>query len=266
MPDEYRPEIAKTGIKDAGALAKAYLSAQSALGASIRIPGKDAGAEDWERFSSKLASVPGLVRLPESDDDAGWQAVYEKLGTPNTPDGYKWEAEDEHTKELDRWLAAQAHEAKLTVKQATAMREKLMALGEQTQVKAQEQNAAALQAAEEALRGEWKNGFDQNMARAEMVLKRFGSESLINEVAEAGGLKVAPELAKMLHAIGASFEEDTLVRGMPQGLAPTESELRAQIGEIERNPAYLNRFDPLHDSLVQKRFALFEKLQSLKAA
>ena len=89
LPEQLRdaPFLGKASSPE-DAVAK-LAHAAKLVGTSIRIPGEDATDDDRAAFYNKLAEVPGVAKLPLSDDEDGLAAILAKLGAPDTPDGYK---------------------------------------------------------------------------------------------------------------------------------------------------------------------------------
>ena len=54
LPGDIRSSIDVESVED---LAKGYVNAQQMIGGSIRIPGKEAGKEDWDKFYSAMAKA-----------------------------------------------------------------------------------------------------------------------------------------------------------------------------------------------------------------
>jgi hypothetical protein len=270
LAPEFREAVSKTGITDANGLAKAYLEAQSFMGTSIRIPGVDAGKEDIAKFDARLAEkVPGLVRLPGDGDAEGWKTFHQRLGVPSAPTEYKFSAvegiPEEIGNNLDQWFAPIAHKANLTPGQATAVRKEwlgsVQAAGEAAE--------SAQTAAADALRTEWGAGYEQRLARAMgtlvPVLGADKAAKFKTEV-EAVGLGNAPMLFQLLDRVADYVGEDRFVPGQRpnHGLPDTMTELESKIAEIQKNPAYGNRLDPAHKSLLAKMEALFNQKAALQ--
>ena len=61
-----REWVGKKGYKSGADAAKAAFNAESQLGSSVRLPGKDAKPEDWDKFRSEIvAKLPADHRAPE---------------------------------------------------------------------------------------------------------------------------------------------------------------------------------------------------------
>ena len=64
-----REWVGKKGHKSVADLAQAALNAESILGNSVRLPGKDAKPEDWDKFRTEIvAKLPADHRAPEKAD------------------------------------------------------------------------------------------------------------------------------------------------------------------------------------------------------
>ncbi len=70
-------------FKDINSLAKAFIDTKAMVGQSIRVPSKEAGADDLKSFhDSLIAQVPGLLFKPDMDDDAAMNALFKSIGLP----------------------------------------------------------------------------------------------------------------------------------------------------------------------------------------
>ena len=99
LSDELRAEKSLENIKDVSSLAKSFIHAQKLVGADkIPVPNKHATKQDWD-------------------------AVYKKLGRPETPDGYKFNLpEDQKVNEEGlKVFADHAHKLGLLPNQAEGM-------------------------------------------------------------------------------------------------------------------------------------------------
>lgn len=270
LPEEYREAVQSAGIQSLETLVKNWQDAQSALGSSIRVPGKDAPPEALAEFDKRIMErVPGLVRLPGDGDEDGMKRLYASLGAPDAPDKYKFSAVedlDEGTsKQIGDWISSIAHEASLTNTQADRI---YKAVAESTR----ENTTAYKSALEErtaALKREWGNSYDQRMTMAKSVLAKFAGEEgaeFVEQELGLSGLERNPTLTKALAKIALAMNEDTLVVGQDQRVPHSASELRAQIAEAQGNPAYLDATNPMHKPLVEKVRRLSEELAAVRSA
>ncbi len=64
-------------------------------GNSLRMPGPDAGDDDIKAFHTKvMEKVPGLMVLPNMEDEANLATHFTKLGKPATPEGKRIKTEE----------------------------------------------------------------------------------------------------------------------------------------------------------------------------
>ena len=118
IPEDLRARPVIVNTKDLGSLAKQLVHAESLIGSSVQIPGKDASVEAREAFFRKLVDIPDVVRMPqESGDTDSWDKLYAKLGRPEDASKYtteKFESEDD---KLFAGLKTLAHDIGLSDKQ-----------------------------------------------------------------------------------------------------------------------------------------------------
>lgn len=271
LPEQYHKPLQDAGIKDAESLAKNWADAQSALGGSLRIPGVDAAPEAWQAFEAKLSErVPDLIRVPKDDDAEGRAKLFAALGKPEAPDKYQFsaiEGLDEGTgRQITDWLAKVSHEADLTNDQARRIH---AAIAESTR-----DNTQAFQASIEdrnnKLKAEWGQSYEQRVAMAENVIKRFAGEDGAQFVAEElsqSGLIKNPTLLKTLAKIAEGMSEDTLVVNPDRSRLPSSTaDLQMQIAEAQANPAYFDKNSPMHKALVEKVERLYTELAASRTA
>src|SRR5210317_1139444 len=90
LPEDLRENKTLADVKDVGSLAQQFIDSQQMIGQSIRIPGPDAGEEAWKNFHSKLTDkVPTLIPTPDPDNEEVMSALYNRMGRPEDPEGYR---------------------------------------------------------------------------------------------------------------------------------------------------------------------------------
>lgn len=246
LPEEIRSHASLDSITDVGALAKSYVHAQSMIGADkVVVPGKWATEDDWS-------------------------AVYDKLGRPADADGYELKVETPEGVEPDgemlSWFKSTAHANGLTPRQAQGL------LAEYTQfTQGREQSTSGQieqqQAnAEQELRREWGEAYDNRLSVAKDVLAQFGSDELADTATTNGSTLFGndPNVIRMLHKVGAYINERVSEDGLlgaktAGGMAPDE--IRAKLRELtaEGSPYWNNRA-PEHDWYVEEALRMQERL------
>jgi len=248
LSDEYRGNESLSQIPDLNTLAKSYLDAQQYAGGSIRIPGEDASTDDWTAFNAKLTDkVPSLLNLP-SDESAARDAMYARLGRPDTKDGYQIEGADPDFLE---W----AHENGLSTAQVKAWQENTQ--GQSTQD--QEASDAEMQAANDLLKKEWGHAYDAKLAAAKNAVMAYADAETQQFLLDSG-LANNPGMIRLMASIGATLSEEQSA-GIESGsrftLSPTEAMDR--IGEVRRNTEhpYNIASHPQHNAEVEKMEKLY---------
>jgi hypothetical protein len=265
LPENYRDAVANAGITDMESLVQNWADGQSTLGNSVRIPGPDAGAEDIAAFDARLVEkVPGLVRLPdfENDDDTG--RFYQSLGRPEKAGDYKFNgveglAEDE-AKNMGEWVSELAFKNNLTAGQAEAFYNDIS----ESTMAARKEAEANRQTTVDALKEDWGNDYDKRLLMAQNVLHVFGGEEgakLAAEELNTTGMGNNPVLANILHNVALNLNEDQLMEGVDDAaLGRTRTELDARIGEIRNNKEH-----PFNNALHSGHAAALAQMEQLYA-
>src|SRR5581483_740520 len=101
LPEDLRSNQSLGKFKDVGSLAKSYVELEKHQGGALRLPGEDAKPEDWDAFYNKLGR-------PESPDK------YE-VKRPELGEGIQWPEQTEKS------FLQQAHKLGLNSKQAQGL-------------------------------------------------------------------------------------------------------------------------------------------------
>lgn len=179
--------------------------------------------------TKSLVGKKGLILPGETDPPEAWDPVYNKLGRPEKPEGYKY-TPPTGAKVDEKFLnefKAQAHSMGMTQKQF----EKLVGMRVEFEAKEQASAAEALtkykQDGETALRKEWGAKFEEKMGTIAKMLKSFG-----------GDLPQDPKeydtrIQKLLGTLAEHLSEDTIGNlGITKGGVLTPEEATAKIAAI----------------------------------
>jgi len=254
-PAELKSDPSLKDFKDVASLARSHIETKALVGASLRIPGKDAGPEAQKVFAASVAEkVPGIIYLPD-DPAAREMAVkdaWKKLGRPDDAKAYSvegvqlepgvvfTEADVEamraaavkrgYTKDQFRSLAKELSEAR-----ALAM-------------KGEKDNRAALQR-------ELGAAFEERTLAASLSAEKRGFTEDVVRALRNGSVDL--KTFKAFDAVARGFGETRQVAGQDGGAGgkPTPAEARTQRAELMARPEY---FQPsraqmgVHETLVAK--------------
>ena len=223
-------------------LAKGYVNAQSMIGGSIRIPGKEAGQADWDKFYDRFKDVPGLTRYNPDD----LSTLYEAAGRPPDHKGYGLEGVSEDFLKV-------AHEAGLNRQQVEALVNHDTAVNEVHAAA----DAEVVEHGINTLKQEWGLAFDRKVEEGRRAVA-FLENSVpgLAEALDSTGAGNHPAMIRVFQALGANLKEGQGFAGSHEhssGLTPYEAKM--QIQEILNNPqhpyhngdeAALEKFVDLH--------------------
>lgn len=192
-------------------------------------------------------------------DDAGRKAVLSKLGhaPPDTPDGYELPDSD-----AARSFRDQAHKLGLTNQQAKDLFGSLEQQRSESSRRTQERLTQLKTEGEAALRGEWGDKFDAEMATAQRGLEGFLPED-VRQGLEATGLIHHPAVAKLGNRLGRAMQEGTMHAGSGPGAGSGAASLEAAQAErskyFEANQKFiLSQNDTIPD--VRRAKAEYQRL------
>lgn len=179
-----------------------YAELERQQGESLRVPGKDASREDWDKFHA---------RLPEAMRPLTSAEKVEYRRPENLPENFAY------SDELANASKAWAVEAGATPKIAQAYHDRFV--GYMAEQAAQQQAALArsVEVTHDDLVRDWgpteSDGFRQKLEIANRAMKKLG---LVDAYKQKGillpdGALTDPQIARAFHAIGeAMFREDTI--------------------------------------------------------
>lgn len=212
IPEDIRPLVQAKGWKSPADVVTSYREAEKLLGAN-RLPSpqptwKD---EDWGKLF-------GAIGRPETPDKYGLPDVKLPDGAPTIDENILKE------------VRAEFHGLGLTDKQFKGvMARYLNTLGKSHEALTQERNNQVAQA-EQALKAEWKDGYQANLDIAKSVIRKFATPEDATRLAETGWGN-DPQMIRMLHNIGKGMLEDT---GSGKGSTLVVTNQASAVAEIER--------------------------------
>jgi hypothetical protein len=209
IPEDYKEEKSLQNFSNMNDFVKSYLHSQKLVGADkIPVPNKMATDEDWK-------------------------AVYDRLGRPETPDGYKYNLPKE-TKLEESTLKAfseEAHKLGLLPKQAEGIINYYNSIAEQSEQAATVNEEAARAEAEAELRKEYGPAYDLKIAQARnLATNTFGADFLRDtKLADGSVLGNHPQVVRAFADLASKISED----GIVQGEATSAMTVKEIDGEIE---------------------------------
>ena len=184
------------------------------------------------------------VVIPKADADAKeWGAVFDRLGRPSAPDGYKVALPEGGNQEFHNASLAKFHELGLTKAQG----ENLMSwYNEQVSQSSQAMDTErATRFAQEdfAVKQEWGAAYTQNLAQAQQAARGLGLDGdTIDKLSDALGHKATMNL---LQRIGSKLTEDTFITpDNPQGFgsALTPGQAKAEIQSLMSDRDFTKKY------------------------
>lgn len=171
------------------------------------------------------------VIIPKSDaKPEEWNAVFDRLGRPTGPDGYKVALPEGGDPKVHEASMAKFHELGLTKTQGEALATWYNDLVVQNQTATQAERTAQFQREDAAVREEWGQAYTQNLAQAQVAARGLGLDpKTIDQISDALGHKATLNL---LQKIGSRMGEDNFVSGDGQagfGNAMTPAQAQAEI-------------------------------------
>jgi hypothetical protein len=201
-------------------------SAAQHMGNSLRIPGPDAGPEDWLAFDEKItAKIPNLHRIDLGTEE-GRANIMKQLGRPDAATDYGAEGDGQ-------WLADVALAAGLTKNQFNDL---VKGVGDRQINKKTEQTVEHKEAID-ALNNEWGLAAPQKMEHIKGLAKLTQAPETLVAQLEAG--EVDATTLRWMDGLAKQFITDknfTQDRNDATTLTPVEA--KAQIQEILNNPEY----------------------------
>ncbi|HEY1268821.1 MAG TPA: hypothetical protein VGH16_16315 [Candidatus Binatia bacterium] len=237
-----REAAAIKNMPDLGTLAKSYLDAQSEIGRRVRIPAKDAKAQEVASFMQRLGQAGFLPAVPEAPDS------YEIDQPEYLPAGVSWN---------DEWVKQARdvfHKNRFTQEQVRAAIE----LHQQLVGSMASTYKASFESGMEALKKDWGSDFSAN---AELATRAghfiFGKDQESQEFFDRTGINNDPRFLKIMALIGKHLEGDDGFLAAGRQSAPEPDDEAQDIMRNPRNPKHdlWKRGDPRTIEYIRELFA-----------
>jgi len=239
VPEELREHPSLSPIKDVENLARSYVNAQRLIGAD-KIP------------------------VPVNPTDEDLDNIYNRLGRPESVDGYEIAVDGNIvTEDVAKSYADIAHKLRLTPDQANGIMDYYRSMASQASEMTTEAETQQRSQTEMSLRKEWGDDFDARIEDAGKIAQQFGGGELL-EMQLADGTKVGnhPDFikafAKMAEFRQSVTSEDT-VSDAPSSSMMTRQSAQQEIDAImnDKSHVYWDRKN------VIGRQAAIERVQDL---
>lgn len=180
--------------------------------------------------------------MPKGADDAeGWGRVYDALGRPKTAEEYKLPLPTGDDGGFAKVASGWMHEAGLNQKQAETIAAKWneymqTAMGEQTQ-----QSVQKVEQDITALKGEWGQAWDENIALGSRAAKTFGLDS--DKLTAIEGAIGTGEMLKLMAKIGRGLTEHNFEGGnTTQGFGMTPAAAKERITALRNDSEWATKY------------------------
>lgn len=202
------------------------------------------------------------IPMPQSPDE--FSEVYDRLGRPKDVAEYELPVAEDAPTEFKTlmasnqdWFRQIAHKVGLNKSQAKNMYGEYAGLVLQQTKANQDRIASEMETASTALKTELGDAYEGKMTLANRAITEVGGEDLIN-LFETSGMGRNPTVVKAFIKIGELMAEEVNL-DIDGKTTDTQSDLDAQIAEIQANKAYLNAKEPEHKILVEKMAKLMAR-------
>lgn len=152
------------------------------------------------------------LALPEESDAEGWNALYSKLGRPESADAYEIPLPEGDDGGFAKTAANWLFDAGLSQKQATAIATSWNEFQAEQIANHEKQVEQQREEHFETLQKEWGNKFEENQALVRRALTEFAPPSFV-EFLERSGMDNHPEFTKMFLKIGKAIAGASTVKG-----------------------------------------------------
>lgn len=175
------------------------------------------------------------ITIPETDDQ--WSEAYNRLGRPESPDGYQYQVPDgfEADQEFLSNFQSKMHELGLSQRQLEGVGKYLFDTVDDQGRKDDLASEQARLNAETELRSEFGPAYNQKMAGARRVIQEFGGDDAV-KFFEENSLGNNTLIVKLLASIGDRILEDAGLFGGED--RQTTQGIETQISELMHSDAY----------------------------
>ena len=199
--------------------------------------------------AQKFVGAPAneLLRIPKPEDEAGRRAMWQRLGAPDTPEGYDFAAIkfadgtglDQGFVDIMRQTAASYG---LTKDAASAVAQNVVKFMEGQEAAESADSTAAMALAKQALAKDWGPNYDRNLFIAKSAANALGVTP--EQVAALESQIGYTQVMQMFHTIGIKTGEARYVDGGNTGgnAVLTAGQAQARVAELKSDAAWVKRY------------------------
>jgi len=201
-------------------------------------------------------------------DEASKKEFYEKLGVPETAEGYQLQKPDgfpedmEFNQEQVNWFQNISKKYNLTKEQAQGVQNEYFNMMATANQSAQSEMNEVIKQQREELSKEWgeegSTSWNANLEQAQKAIKAFSDISGRNvaEDIKSIGLDNNPTLFRLLSQIGANVGEKELAGVGTGNLSMTKEQAQNEYNSLLKDKALFNKHDPEHDQKIKRKSEL----------
>ena len=235
IPEDLRNDPSLAAFKDPGQLAKSYVHAQKAIGADkIVIPGKYATEQDWDQF-------------------------HNKLGRPESADGYEIEVKEGYDQDFLKGFKETAHKSGLRPEQVKGLLEWYDGFNGDLSESMKGEAEVNRQNQIVELKNEWGKAFDTKLQQARVLKEQYLPQDIQDHL-DKMGYSEDPVIAKAFALLADKMlTEDERVH-QPEGkqvMSPADA--KAEINELMKNAAYHDVTHEKHGPIKKKMSLLYSQ-------
>jgi len=202
-----------------------------------------------------------LLELPGEDaEPSAWDAVFNKLGRPESPDKYGIQPPEGANETLVEWFKQTSHELGLTERQAKTFFEKYVGLESEFMQQNEAQMREASEKAIDSLKREWGQGFNAQIDAGKRAVAALGfnEEQLSAYESKLG----TAEMLKLFATLGSKMGEDTFEGGERSsnssfGLTPAMAQ--QQIADLKMDSQFMEKYMSGAPDAINKMKRLMEQ-------
>jgi hypothetical protein len=235
-------------------------------GNSIRIPGPDAGEADMGEFQTRvMEKIPGLMAVPNLDNQEQIDAIMGRLGKPQNAENYlQPEGVDVSGDELGK-LKAQAHGLSMTQKQFETWLSGMSESAKQSQAATD----TLLNEQKAILEKEWGGAHLERVTAIQGLLNADGAPADLRDAVNNGTLNA--DSMRWLFKLSQLGEETPQIGNQADGTprALDTMEIESQLVEVENQlfegGRAMQPSNPSYTHLVAKRMQLMKAKHGMAA-